>query len=447
MTHLTRLDGIFGGPLLRLVKEPDEGEIDPGIITGDRLADVSIHRAGREAPLAQQSAGTCQLTIAGGLGVDVGGPLDTAHGFTIELDPAAQLAVFGAEIPGATRFVGRVTDLGDVEASTHARATARIPVTAASLLARLDNTALTVSWPDGTDDITILTGLLTQLWTDDAGLRVGPWRDDVMPWISRLAGRPPVESGYRFDAWDPAGQSASSVIALTGATTLGVLIERADGAIDYLRPTERAGPAEGGGSLHDPVDIPTSAILDPIMVGKRIGDVINVATVSYGAGDVTVTATDALSVARFGRLAARHDTRLGIGEGELGLEAARQVAQRIVGHFGSPAWRVAVLTVDVLALIEAGELTLAKAVIALECETAIRITGALPATAPDVPADYIITGIDETITAASWRITFSVVDRWLIDTVQWGDYPAALTWADIPPTIDWTAATRWMPAS
>lgn len=440
----TRLDLIFGGPAFRVEREPREGESDVTLITGDRLASIKMHR-GRDSALSQQQAATCSFTVAGGLTIAGSDPLELGDGFTLALTPAAQVAAFGAEIPGAIRFVGRVTDFDGAAISIASMATAPIPVTAASLLARFDNTPLDLSWPNSTTDITILVDVLTELWTEDAGLRVGPWRLALSSWINRVADRDPVPPGYRFDAWALAGESASSVIALVGGSTSGVLVERLDGALDYIRPTEHTGIGEGGFDLHVPIEIPTTAILSPVFAGKRIGDVINVATISYGDGTPTVTVSDAHSVELRGKLTGRVDTRLGVGEGELGAIAAEQLGAFIVGRFGAPAWRLPSFTVDVLALIEAGDLAMAQTVIGLELESSIRITGALPDTAPEVVTDYIVISQDEQIDSSAWRVTFGLVDRWLIDTVQWRDYPGTLTWDDVPDTIDWVASARWVP--
>lgn len=457
MADQTRLDRIFGHALIRIesaqITGPQigAGYFDTAPITAERVADVWSHR-GRSNAREQPSAGTGGFTLAGGLTFqpDPGlepVPLDVATAFRVVLDRQAIGNVFNAGVPadidGMVRFVGRVTELGDVEISPDTRAEI-VPVTAATLLAHLDTSPASRAYTAGVSDRSILINLLTDVWSNDPAVPFGGWLDLPDSWFGPLLGVAPLPAGHRLAAWDTTGAAPSSVIADLAAATNAVLIERRDGTLDWLTADRRATQP----AYRTPLVLPTDSVLAPLAAGKRIGDIANELVATYGDGSLSVASSYSQSQALYGILpAGQIDTHFAAAAD------AQAAADYVTQHNGWPAWRCITAVVDILALIERGDLALAQACIAIECEDLVEITGALPAHVPDtLSTAYFVGAIDESITSSSWRLTLTLIDRWLVDSPTWNDWPAGVTWDDVPPatpdgaSINWLRTTTYVPA-
>lgn len=436
MAHETRLDKLAGGSAFRLEVAEDFADWSTGAgdyFDASRLAVISIHR-GRSNALSQPGPGTCSLTVAGGLASpSAAREIELAAALRLRLDPDAQTAIFGHAIAGATRFVGRVTDMGPARVTTKARVSnIDIPIIATSILSRLDNTPGPYDLA-GLNDKQALDAVLVDVWNTDGAFEFGAWTVSSNPWRvyhTRTA------STKTLAASDASGDSPSAALALIAASYDGVVIEKADGTIDWVRGDNRSED-----EWHLPTQLPTSAVIDGLEATKHISDLITEADVGWGAGGTSIK-FGFNDVSVVGQLVLRVDTRIAVGAD------AQDLADQLVARYGAPIWRLGSVTVDLLALIEAGDAALAETLLALDCERPVEITGTLPASTPaGVARRYVIGTVDEAISATGWKLTFGLIDQWLLDRgIQWRDWPAGVTWADVPAGVTWADARTYLPA-
>lgn len=471
MSKRTRLDRIFGGSPFRLdVYLPGLSTELAGTIPGTRLANLTAHR-GRAGAREDPQAGTLTFTVTEGLTVppvsEGGVPteLDTAQGLALVLDADRLAAAIGAaNVPAQlVRFIGRVSDLGDLEIRAN-QATADVPVTAATLLAKLGNHPLDsagVDFPDDTPPLDVVLGVLAEAWNNDPALQMGPFSAWYTDWLDRIIARQP-DTSAPFLAWDARGQSAPSVLSEVAAQTGGTLIDRADGHLDWLRPADRSaaeraplGAAFLGVVLPNlvdeildwvtptrpPIRLDASIILAPAVVAKTLASVVNYQEATYGIGGASTTwAADPLSIDRYGYLPGEP-----VATRYAELADASQLAGTTVGRYGLPGWHLSTVTVDVLALIESGQLATAGAVLSIDLGALVELTG-LPSTSPVPDGRYFVEALDDAITAKSWRVTFGLVEYALLaQPLTWDDLPADLTWDDYGLTVSWDRATSWLP--
>lgn len=433
MAHSTRLDKLAGGSAFRLELAEAFANWSTGVgsyFDSTRLASISIHR-GRQGPLDQAEPATVSFVLAGGVDTpSLTRELELADAIRIRIGPTAQTNLFGHSIAGATRFTGRVTDMGPARVTMRAQApTVEIPVIASSIMARVDNTPGPYDL-SGMNDIDALDAVLVDVWNTDAAFQFGAWTVDETQWLVYEA-RP--ASSILLASWTDAAPP-SGAIATIAASYDAALIERPDGTIDWVRDDLRSTD-----EWHLPTALPTSTIIDGLEATKHIADLVTEADVAYGAsGASTAFAFNDLDVV--GQLVLPVETRLAT------LTDAQALADRLVSRFGAPAWRLSSVTLDLLALLEAGQTAYVETLLGLGQESPVEITGALPASSPaGVQRRYVIGTVDETIEAESWRLTFGLIDQWLVDAVQWRDWPAGVTWAEVPAGVTWADTRDYLP--
>lgn len=454
MTHETTLDKLFAGlPLFRLYLADQSGGVNNGLWLGTpmlptKLANIAVHR-GRDNALSQPAAGTLALTVAGELANSAGDPLDVMTGVQLRLNAAA-IAVLRPGLSFALpRFTGRVTDLGEVAVDPRASST-RVPIIAASLIGKLSSATYNLGvFAAESSDLDVLQNVFIAFWITDAGVRLGDWRADPNIWIAPMIATGPLPAGHRFGSIDASGGDLAGVLSTVLGSTLGVVFERADGTIDYARPNSRPGPSAY-------IDLPTSCLLSPASMGKRVGDVVNYQEAGYVHDDGTFWGT-ARSPALDPDGTAPLDASLDVygyypGAGlstMLNHRAdAQALADFVTGRFGLPAWRITSVTVDVLALLQ--DPAVADVVVEdflnLDLEDLVRFTGSWPAHTPRIPGKAWVISIDERVTATSWTVTLGVVDYSLLgNDLTWAQVDPAVTWASLPAGLDWQRMAAFQP--
>jgi len=363
MTHsvIVTIDGV-----------PRTCDMDDSLVIGGGRTEVT------EQPDPTYAAGVIQ----GNIGASVGSSL------TIDLEPA----------PGAgfvRRFTGYITDL---------------------------------------DAALVSTGVETRLVAVSDGLgRLGRELIGEEPWPQELDGARIARIIATTDV-TPAGISAGTVdivargvesdVALTQAAIVagdaaGLLVDVPDGRVAYQ-------DAEYRRNLTTPVlSLDSCDVEDGSVVSQKLGDLINIARVSFGLNRQQVEATDAASIAKWGRAAAPYNTTL--------AEAldATAYAGRVVALYAEPRWRSASWQVPVWELPEATRIAIAGLVLS----DPIELTG-MPA--PIGSALVHVEGWSEVLTSTTWDMTLAVSERALTYPAQrWIDVPPGLVWDDVPLGITW----------
>ena len=155
--------------------------------------------------------------------------------------------------------------------------------------------------------------------------------------------------------------------------------------------------------------------------------IINDATVSHGDPASYHQATDATSIATYGRRALTLETNLKTVTDATSRANAILLAQAL------PLWNLGNISVyvDQLTLIER------TAILGLISGSSVLVND-LPAPAPYTQFLGIVEGWSETYTPGQHILTLSISDpRYSYQTVTWADVSPTLQWGDVDPTIIW----------
>lgn len=434
------LDRLFGGSPVRVVTFDDAGAVD-GTIPGSRIAGLTMHR-GRRAATERVTPGTFGMTLDS-LAVDAGADLDVALRVRVELDTTvlnAALAAKGAaaiEADAVPRFVGTITDLGDVQVDPRANSL-RVPVTGASIAARLFSFQLeSPDWPAAIGTISDGYALWRSAFvaaTYDAGLRIDPYTV-INDWIALMLAK---ATRYSVDVtgW-PNPTSVADLYGLISDSGRGEYVDRRDGRPDMVRPLDRRG------TVAIPIDV--SQIVAPLGLVRRLGDLLNKVKVNYfGPPAAASTREWTASENRFGQVDGQVDTNLATA-----TEAA-DLADDLLAAFAFPRWQLSQLVVDLGKLFDRagpGDLTLVRALLRAEIGSLLDLTGTMPTNSPIAGGLYWIVGVDEAITRTSWRMTLAVQPySFLAPTSRWTDVAVDLRWTDVPPDVSWRFFGAYSPA-
>lgn len=207
-------------------------------------------------------------------------------------------------------------------------------------------------------------------------------------------------------------RSVSDLISTFEATYLGSAFETRSGTIGYL-PEVRPSAV-------------TSATISAgyVRLGRRgqwkqsVQDVINSYSVTYGQ-QLVDTPTDQPRVDLFGLYQARMDC-IALEDDTADKLAAANMARAMIVRRSVPPWKPPPLGIDLLDLIELGQVDTAAAIANLEIGGTVTISdiaNAYPTIddAPSTPgtSTFWVEGITESITPDSWLIELTVSPRYL----------------------------------
>lgn len=223
---------------------------------------------------------------------------------------------------------------------------------------------------------------------------------------------------------------ALSLAQSVAADARGVLWEDKAGTIGYADAEHRrAAPVALALDVCDVLTTPTWR--------KTTAGLINEVAIGYGvpaagADQPRYTATDADSVARYGRYGFESTTQLAA------LADATALGQLLLVRNKTPPWNMAALPIDVAGLDAADTATLLE----LDMHSLIQLTG-MPAVV-DVPttANLWVEGWAETLAYGRHDLVLNVSGFCrTAPAPRWDDVPAAYTWNTIDAAMTWDSAT------
>jgi hypothetical protein len=196
------------------------------------------------------------------------------------------------------------------------------------------------------------------------------------------------------------------------------------------------------------VELTPAECLSTFTWAKRVADVVNDATITYGAG-ATVNVTDPTSID------ARDSYPLEIGT-VLAVESdAHALATALVGRRSTPKWQLPTVTVDLLRTIT--DPAKRARLLALSVGDRIAVSGLPPGGGPTTTDLYVEgvtelatrvaspsgTPIEDTPARDAWRLTFAVSTPAASGAlIRWLDVPADISWDDVDPTLTWLSVAE-----
>jgi len=395
------------------------------------------------------AAGTASLQL-----VDDGLVHVDAELIRIQLTDAALVTLFGsstspAAVAARNRWTGFLTDCATA-VTRSSGAHRKTAITAAGVWSRLAN-EMPPHLPFGmvgADRWALTTGD-----GDAADYLLGPgfWVDAR---IAQLAGPDPADplSGngasllanrHPTNAVSPVSQPPalrdypypplSRFVEILAACTDDVgVVERRDGLVTWFNAPVRQ-------ATHTALTIPASAILEPLTMKLDTGSVFY---------DAAVTLADGTVVQYWGysRGVLNAETALVTEDQALTLGAL------MIDRRQTAKWLLDSVTVDLLALIEDGQLDLVRALLTLDPGALVKLDGLPNPTGlsglTDVNVRYWLASIEEQITRSSWLMTLRLTsfERYRAGANEHGTAwdevtPAGLTWNAVNPALTWNAYT------
>lgn len=446
-----------------------------GRITCDRIVAVEPQR-GRSAALESFGPGSCQIVIRGGYWfasiADLTTPLPLTVGLTVQayITDAALAQRGSAGYPRwrrtVPRFVGSITDLGDVEVDPGDPDTLLCPITCTTARARFGNapawqldTHMPVEVVETDTDLDLIMRALDETYALDP--MIGCLTAVAASTVDTYPGKPSI--GFPTISPPPSatlplfpmtnlavgvteyeGKTINDVITDLEGVTGGVFFESRRGAFRWVIPEERRNAAP-------PLVIDPSWCREPLTVRQGIGDVINRQRVAFAAPAGAVTEVqDDHSIDQRGHLPGGDlTTRLSIAsvvDSDPAILRAADLAAGIVGRYSEPAWTTPAVTVDLTRVLEAGDQdTLFLDLLSLDVASLVQLD-ALPRRSPADPGVYWVEGMAESITSGRWLLTLSLVPYVLLSPgTRWLDLPTDLTWDELPADLSWIRAYAYNP--
>lgn len=180
------------------------------------------------------------------------------------------------------------------------------------------------------------------------------------------------------------------------------------------------------------VSLPGNGVIFTPTWAQNQVSIINDVSVSHGAAVSYHQATDAASIAAYGRRA------LTIQTGLKTVTDATTRADEILLAQAIPLWNLGNISIYVDQLTE----TERNQVLGLISGTSVLVND-LPAPAPYTQFLGIVEGWSETYTPGQHILTLSISDpRYSYQTVTWGEVDPALTWSAVNPDIAWYNVVR-----
>lgn len=445
-----------------------------GTIECGRILSVAPQR-GRATATEAFGPGSCQLVIAGGYWFTdaadpaVRVPLTTGLTIQVYITDAA-LAVRGSGAyprwrRAVPRFVGTITDLGDVDIRPGNPDTLLCPITCTTARARFGNapewrlfdTPVALEVLEADTDRDLLDRALDQTYAMDPSIgaltAVAASTPDtypgkpaignpaLVPVTATLPLIPMTNLAAGYDEYE--GKTIVDVLNDLEPATGGVFFESRRGQFRWLIPEERRNA--GAPLVIDPHWCQT-----PLTVRQGIGDVVNRQRIGFAVpAGFYYEDSDPESIADRGHLpGAQVSTRLQattFGTDDVGLTRGLNLAFGVVGRYSVPAWTTPAVTIDLTRVLEAGEDTLFLDLLSLDVASLVQLD-ALPRRFPGDPGVYWVEGQAEAITSGRWLMTLSLVPYALLSPgTRWDDLPADLTWNDVPAELTWIRAYAYNP--
>jgi hypothetical protein len=367
---------------------------------------------GRNDIKSQPEASTAVIALRGSGGLD------------ISLTDSVDITAWGT-----SRFTGEVTDL----AITHLSSTPPTAITTITCIGNLSNLGARITGAAGYASQTVFERA-EEILTDSGesylnggtdALELFSTGDAPQTCLDGLQNLATWSGGTYFDT--PRGQVVFESYGQRGITTF-------DGiwSSNTLPWTSYEQTWDSFPTSLNAVSLPGNGVIFTPAWSQNQVSIINDVTVSHGDPPHEDSATDATSIALYGRRALNLVTGL-----DKHADATSRAASILLAQ-AFPLWNLGNISIYVDQLSEPDR----NLVLALISGSSVLVND-LPAPAPYTQFLGIVEGWAETYTPGQHILTLSISDpRYSYQTVTWGDVDAALTWGAVNPEIEWYNVVR-----
>lgn len=246
----------------------------------------------------------------------------------------------------------------------------------------------------------------------------------VLARIGATAGA--IDAGGQVLATPDAPATGSGLLDLASDSAPGQVVTQLHGVVDWHSRDHRRGAISA-------LTLTASEILSAITWAKRVGSLVNVATINYASGSVVVT--DHASADARGEYPITVTTSL------VDRDDALSLGTLIVGRRASPAWDLPTLQVDPARTVDPDHLA---ALLRLRHSTRLTVDGLPDNGGPVVgDAEFYAEGFTDTGSRFSWRLALAVTDPALSGvSIRWMDVDPDLEWLAVHPEIRWIDVAR-----
>lgn len=278
--------------------------VDGETVTSVTLEGLTVS-SGRTDIYAQPQAGYAQISL-----------LETdEQGVAFEINDPISIEVKNSSGTYVYLFGGFLTDISiEVASSGSTALSQRINLVAVGAIARLARSIYSgniSSAKDGDQIFTVLQDLLVNNWSEVAGSLTWSGYDPTTTWANAEnvgLGEIDRPGQYHLDSQNGITDTVYSVVSGLATSGLGYIYEDAQGRIGYSDSVHRSQYLAANGYVYLDANQATGPGLS---ITKRSGDVRNFVTLAYtSSGNSTVSASDAGSIALYGRLATIINTTL-----------------------------------------------------------------------------------------------------------------------------------------
>ena len=375
------------------------------------LADVEYQVSvthGRNDIKSQPEASTAVIALRG------------SEGVSIDLAATVDITTYGFN-----RFTGEVTDL----AITHLSSTPPTAITTITCIGNLSNLGSRITGAAGyaketvyarAEEIltdsgeTYLNGGTTSLELFATGSGAGTTCLDALQALAEWSGGTYFDTPKGYVVFESYGNRGSTAFPGAWSAQINTWAE-AESSWDSYPSTTAATSLPSNG-----------VIFTPAWTQNQVS-IINDLTVSHGDPASYHTATDATSIATYGRRALTLETGLDKAADATSRANAILLAQAL------PLWNLGNISiyVDQLTVPERDQ------VLALISGSSVLVND-LPQPAPFEQFLGLVEGWSETYTPGQHILTLSISDpRYSYQTVTWAEVSPTLQWGDVDPTIIW----------
>ena len=388
------------------------------------LANLTI-QSGRTNIYEQAFAGYCNIEM-----INV-----TQSQVAININDSITISVKDSTNTFVPIFGGSIVDIGiTVQTASTVALTQSVTITAVGALAKLPksltNGVLSKAL-DGAQILSVLTDVLLNSWNEVPAALTWATYDPTITWANaENIGLGEIDTGnYELHARASNRTDVYSLVSALASSGLGYLYENAQGQISYADSTHRSSYLATNGYTEISGN---KAMAQGVSIQTRAGDVRNDITLTY-KDNAEKTATDAASIATYGKLAQIFQTSL-----ENAADAQSQ-ANFYLTLRANPQPNFNALTFE----LTNSELTDS------ERDALINIFMGLPLRVPDLPPNMVAGQFLGFVEGWTWRAGFNQLSlsitasplAFSLQAMKWSDVNVAETWSSLSGTLEWQDAT------
>lgn len=396
-------------------------------VTSAALVDLQI-TSGRQSIYEQPAASYASFNLLS----------DSSTAIDYQINDAVSIEVKDTAGDYVNLFGGYLSDINPTIRNVGTiQAVQQIRITAVGALARLVRANFTGNLSsdfDGDQIYTLLSGVLFDSWNEVPSATTWATYEATTTWAEAEnsgLGQIDTPGDYELDSQNDLNDSVYNIAAGIANSGLGYLYEDAQGRIGYADSTHRAQYLATYG--YTDLDARDAYGVGLQMV-KRAGDVRNSISVVYGsAGNQSISATDADSIALFGQLASRITTTLK-NQSDAEDQAAFYLSLRAFPQF---QFQSIVFPIGNPELNDT------------ERDALLNVFMGQPVNLTNLPGNWVNGEFQGFVEGWTWRagvkgLTLELIlspVSFSLQAFRWNSVPATESWNTISPTLDWLNAT------